>query len=749
MYPYRPIPPGDDEEKASDIGLTTRHPSPPPSSLSSLLNSFRHKSSSSSRLSVRKAFAFSCIAGVLYVFGIVFPYHVQRLALAIEAAHDACVEQLPSSLRLGELFRFSEDVKFNQYYLPFLQTSSSWRLPGRWPTSQGSSSDAEMPDIPADCLDDYIALGVPCKAPDDDERTRTLDIVWAYVNGSDPLHKAAYLQNNEEVVSKGHRGYRRPPKAGSFREYDELRYSVRSVLQNFRDAAGKLFVVTSDFPYPGCDGSSGWRLGQLPQWLVGQEEPLPQAWKDGNLTLSVVHHHSIFNALHNHSVFNSLAIESRLNQVEGVSDYFVYMNDDVFFNGNLSTHDFYTKEHGPVFRMQSDLLVGGDGVAGGEWIALKRSNQLLDGRFGKRSRPYLAHLAKTLGMPFLHEISKIWEEDLSRTASHPFRSRTSEDPDVHIAFLMSHYVVERWREMLLWSYIVGAIGSDDGTWTHEHHRRIWRDLGGNFEDQAIDVLRQPRDTLNRIKQAWESADISPLTIYSFSSFDGYPYTGLEPSAPHRFPKFRKPQPDTRPQAGMTCNLSQDCFHLPKGIPMTASEIFKQVAFREPKCGDCIISAVVNKCGQAGLDAFLPDSRRKFPARPKSFFEKADNDPVPRLPLTSEWESVDFSIKSMTASELSVREWVARALRRYRFVLGDTPATFVQLDSLSSAKQKLASVDYHKDNLRRRPAIVCVNDDVQSSVAQVRQLFTGWLDKRFPEPAEWEERGAKKRTVSQP
>ncbi|KAG8893018.1 hypothetical protein FRC01_013812, partial [Tulasnella sp. 417] len=366
MYPYKLIPPGDDEERASGNAITTRHP--PPNSLSALLTTFRHKSSSSSRLSVRKAFAFSCIAGVLYVFGIVFPYHVQRLAHAIEAAHDTCVELIPSSLRLGELYKFPEDVKFDEYYLPFLQTSSSWRLPGGWPASQGSSSTgAELPDIPVDCLDDRIALGTPCKAPGDDERTRTLDVVWAYVNASDPLHKAAYQQNNDEVTAKDQRGYRRPPKTGSFREYDELRYSVRSVLKNFRDAAGKLFVVTSDFPFPGCDGSTGWRLGQLPQWLVGQGEPLPQAWNDGNVSLSVVHHHSIFNSLHNHSVFNSLAIESRLNQIEGVSDYFIYMNDDVFFNGNLSTYDFYTREHGPVFRMQADLLVGGDGVAGGEW----------------------------------------------------------------------------------------------------------------------------------------------------------------------------------------------------------------------------------------------------------------------------------------------------------------------------------------------------------------------------------------------
>ncbi|KAG9019221.1 hypothetical protein FRB90_005052 [Tulasnella sp. 427] len=200
----RLIPP--DEEKAIDaLPTTTRHPPSSPS-LSSFLSSLRHKSSSSSRLSVRKAFTFSCIAGILYLFGIVFPYHVQRLALALQAAHDTCVQQIPSNLRPGQLFKFSQgNVKFNQYYLPFLQTAavgSTWQLvSGRWPnsSSKGSPPDAEMPDVPVHCLADRIALGVPCKSIDDDDADRTLDVVWTYVNGSDPLHKAAYQHNSDEV----------------------------------------------------------------------------------------------------------------------------------------------------------------------------------------------------------------------------------------------------------------------------------------------------------------------------------------------------------------------------------------------------------------------------------------------------------------------------------------------------------------------------------------------------------------------
>ncbi|KAG8988378.1 Xanthine phosphoribosyltransferase 1, partial [Tulasnella sp. 427] len=200
-----------------------------------------------------------------------------------------------------------------------------------------------------------------------------------------------------------------------------------------------------------------------------------------------------------------------------------------------------------------------------------------------------------------------------------------------------------------------------------------------------------------------------------------------------------------------CTLSQECFTLPDGVPFTAAETFKHVAFRKPTCGDCIINAVMNRCGPYGLDAFLPDSKRKFPAKPKTFFDKAHpgsssaaGKQVPRLPLSKDWESVDFSLGAVANTELSVRDWVVRALHRYRFILGDTPSTFVQLDSFTGAKRKLASVDLWAHEPRRKPAIVCVNDDVQYSAPQVRQLFTGWMDKRWPEPARWEERAASRR-----
>lgn len=134
----------------------------------------------------------------------------------------------------------------------------------------------------------------------------------------------------------------------------------------------------------------------------------------------------------------------------------------------------------------------------------------------------------------------------------------------------------------------------------------------------------------------------------------------------------------------------------------------------------VIRQLVVLSGKKGIEAFLPhvDRVAKF-----SFSESSqplvddDDDRDPFLPLGSSWEQIDFSPKSVLApwaKELSndteaptgkhehrrgekmtpqsrqgsvnVREWVMRAMARYRFVLGtsfDSPCRhyhlFAQLD----------------------------------------------------------------------
>lgn len=48
-------------------------------------------------------------------------------------------------------------------------------------------------------------------------------------------------------------------------------------------------------------------------------------------------------------------------------------------------------------------------------------------------------------------------------------------------FLMVHFVVERWREALLWSWVVAKHGGLDDSWSEAATDAAWNDLGGETD----------------------------------------------------------------------------------------------------------------------------------------------------------------------------------------------------------------------------------------------------------------------------
>lgn len=71
-----------------------------------------------------------------------------------------------------------------------------------------------------------------------------------------------------------------------------------------------------------------------------------------------------------------------------------------------------------------------------------------------------------------------------------------------------------------------------------------------------------------------------------ASLDGYPYLNLGVNGKPSFPALT---PNIAEPALPRCRLSfSQCFTVDKtaGDGSKASEVFKQLAFREPRCGDC-------------------------------------------------------------------------------------------------------------------------------------------------------------------
>ncbi|EPS98615.1 hypothetical protein FOMPIDRAFT_59328 [Fomitopsis schrenkii] len=600
--------------------------------------------------------------------------------------------------------------------------------------------------LPAECIDAHFTHGAPCFAPGSPK----FDFVWTWVNGSDVLEQSA---KKAAMHSYSSTDPWRPSSTGTpdrmFRDHDELRHSFRSVLAAFRQHVSRILLLTSDFPVPppNITLSASWRLSQLPQWLDLAKQTR-SGWSDGDVSLDIIHHAEIFQPYYGTN-FNSLAIESQLGHIKGISDHFVYMNDDLFFGVSLQPATFYTPAYGIVLHLVPSLMVPPDGPTAetkGEWRGMTESNLMLSQRFGARHRPYVMHEAKIVSAPILAELETIWPAAFERSASHLFRETAGPGtpPDINTLLLHAHFIIERAREALLWSWAVGKVGGVDDRWGADEARRAWMEVSAAGLSAMGEVLVKAghRYTLekerveNTLKESGLEGGLG-ATSYVFSSLDGYAYAWLGEGRD----SFHRLTPDISSDDLPSCTISyHECF---EGYSR-ASDVFKHIAFEKPQCGDCgillprspVISALSRASGPLGVSVFLPPQERRIADLSAKQPGTVDaQNTIPHLPLVSRYEDGDFSLRGVmgAAGERNIRTWVERVLQRYRYVVGDTPAKFEMLIRKEQAEMMLNDLDAMGD-----VALICINDDLEKGEEEsVAPLFGGWQERRWPTPAEWE------------
>lgn len=131
-----------------------------------------------------------------------------------------------------------------------------------------------------------------------------IDAVYTWVDGADPAWRerfAAYLPEAD-------RGYN---KAERFRSSGEIILSVAAT-RKFAPWIDRIFVVTAGQTLP----------------------PELKAWDVVPVT-----HQQIFARQDDLPTFNSLAIEVNLHRIPGLSDSYLYLNDDVFFGRPVAAQE--------------------------------------------------------------------------------------------------------------------------------------------------------------------------------------------------------------------------------------------------------------------------------------------------------------------------------------------------------------------------------------------------------------------------
>lgn len=136
-----------------------------------------------------------------------------------------------------------------------------------------------------------------------------IDVVYLWVDGADPhwqAHRQKALSNDSERQLE--RMGRYGDVQGRYRDNGELRFNLRA-LEKFFPGHGHIYIITD---------------GQTPAWLKAC---------DG---LTLIDHRDLL-PLAALPVFDSGHIESYLHHIPGLSERFIYLNDDVFFGAPVDT----------------------------------------------------------------------------------------------------------------------------------------------------------------------------------------------------------------------------------------------------------------------------------------------------------------------------------------------------------------------------------------------------------------------------
>lgn len=127
-----------------------------------------------------------------------------------------------------------------------------------------------------ECRDLWISQGVLCPELQAGWRREgplsvdhTLDVVYTWQNGSDPIQSAArQMAAMDTTLGQSGTGEHH------FRDHDELKYSLRSLFKafsRFPEAIGRVFIYSSDFALdpasPDSDSDANERIGSVPKWL--------------------------------------------------------------------------------------------------------------------------------------------------------------------------------------------------------------------------------------------------------------------------------------------------------------------------------------------------------------------------------------------------------------------------------------------------------------------------------------------------
>lgn len=240
-----------------------------------------------------------------------------------------------------------------------------------------------------------------------------VDVVYTWVDGDRPgFAKDLAAAREAHVRETGQAPDVRALSANRFRDNDCLRHSLRS-LARYAPWVDRIHLVTA---------------GERPAWLDASHP-----------AIRFVRHDEIFPDGAALPTFNSLAIEACLHRISGLSDRFLYFNDDFFLMDDLDLDYFTTPDAAPRFSFETWQMFSNLADPSPIGASAAYCRQLLDARFGRRPiRLEIPHEPILLDRAVLRALEGEWPDEMARTRRNRFRTGR----EFVVARIYVHYRLE-------------------------------------------------------------------------------------------------------------------------------------------------------------------------------------------------------------------------------------------------------------------------------------------------------------------
>jgi hypothetical protein len=310
-----------------------------------------------------------------------------------------------------------------------------------------------------------------------------VDVVYTWVDGEDPEWRRT-KDHHLRLAGKGSLSAQAANSA-RFLSRDELMYSFRS-LNLYADWVRMIYLVTAD---------------QVPPWL-----------DTSHPRIQVVSHKDIFADARCLPTFNSHAIESRLHHIDGLSEHYLYLNDDVFFGRVVSPELFFHGNGMSMFFMSKAQLDLGppDLVEPPVMSAAKNNRAIIRDAFGVNITQKLKHVPHAQQRSVLFEMEERFPDRFAQTSANRFRSHS----DLSIASALHHYYAYATGRAVPGQIRYAYSDVSDPYTAKRLQKLLWQrdsdviclndtDLDGVDADQKADLLRDFLEAYYPVPSAFE------------------------------------------------------------------------------------------------------------------------------------------------------------------------------------------------------------------------------------------------------